>query len=336
MHAAQREPIEIARAGDIVAAVGIKESITGDTLSTKENPVVYEAMAFPDTVISMSIEPESGGDRDKLGEVLGKLMREDPTFKASTDQQTSQTVIAGMGELHLEVKCNMIMNDYKIPVKVGRPKVAYKMTLKGPKTVEARHIKQSGGSGQFAVARVKFNIDPEVETLKFIDGVKGGSVPREYIKPVEEGILSAVKGGGRLGFPFCKVVAELYDGQAHDVDSNAMAFETAGVLAFRLASENNSILLEPIMKIEIEAPEDKTGDVIGDLSSRRGIVEEMTSKPGGISAVTGKVPLSEMFQYSTRLRSMTQGRGTYSMEPSSYEPVPPNIAEKVLADYSKG
>ena len=336
MHAAQREPIEIARAGDIVAAVGIKESITGDTLSTKENPVVYEAMSFPDTVISMSIEPESGGDRDKLGEVLGKLVREDPTFKASTDPQTSQTVISGMGELHLEVKCNMIMNDYKIPVKVGRPKVAYKMTLKGPKTVEARHIKQSGGSGQFAVARVKFSVDPEVESLKFIDGVKGGSVPREYIKPVEEGILAAVTGGGRIGFPYCKVVAELYDGQAHDVDSNAMAFETAGVLAFRLASENNSILLEPIMKIEIEAPEDKTGDVIGDLSSRRGIVEEMISKPGGISAVTGKVPLAEMFQYSTRLRSMTQGRGTYSMEPASYEPVPPNIAEKVLAEYSKG
>jgi elongation factor G len=336
MHAAQREPIDLARAGDIVAAVGIKESITGDTLSTKESPVVYEAMAFPETVISMSIEPESGGDRDKLGEVLGKLVREDPTFKASTDPQTSQTVISGMGELHLEVKCNMIMNDYKIPVKVGRPKVAYKMTLKGPKTVEARHIKQSGGSGQFAVARVKFSVDPEVESLKFIDGVKGGSVPREYIKPVEEGIHAAVTGGGRIGFPFCKVVAELYDGQAHDVDSNAMAFETAGILAFRLASENNSILLEPIMKIEIEAPEDKTGDVIGDLSSRRGLVEEMISKPGGISAVTGKVPLAEMFQYSTRLRSMTQGRGTYSMEPASYEPVPPNIAEKVLAEYSKG
>ena len=335
MHAAQREPIDIARAGDIIAAIGIKESITGDTLSTKEHPVVYEAMAFPDTVISMSIEPESGGDRDKLGEVLGKLVREDPTFKASTDPQTSETVISGMGELHLEVKCNMIMNDYKIPVKVGRPKVAYKMTLKGPKTVEARHIKQSGGSGQFAVARVKFSTDPEVESLKFIDGVKGGSVPREYIPAVEAGIENAVKGGGRAGFPFVKIVAELYDGQAHDVDSNAMAFETAGVLAFRMASENNSLLLEPIMKIEVEAPEDKTGDVIGDLSSRRGIIEEMISKPGGISAVTGKVPLAEMFQYSTRLRSMTQGRGTYSMEPASYEPVPPNIAEKVLADYAK-
>ena len=336
MHAAVREPIDIARAGDIVAVVGIKDAITGDTLSTREHPIVYEAMAFPDTVISMSIEPESGGDRDKLGIVLGKLVREDPTFKASTDPQTSQTVISGMGELHLEVKCNMIANDYKIPVKVGRPKVAYKMTLKGPKQVEARHIKQSGGSGQFAVAKVRFSTDPTVESLKFIDGIKGGSVPREFIKPIEDGIESAVKGGGRIGFPFVKVVAELYDGQAHDVDSNAMAFETAGVLAFRMASENNSILLEPIMKIEIEAPEDKTGDVIGDLSSRRGIVEEMISKPGSISCVTGKVPLAEMFQYSTRLRSMTQGRGTYTMEPSSYEAVPPNIAEKVLAEYTKG
>jgi elongation factor G len=336
MHAAQREPIDVARAGEIVAAVGIKDSITGDTLSTKEHPVVYEAMSFPDTVISMAIEPKSGGDRDKLSEVIGKLVREDPTFKARTDEQTGQMVISGMGELHLEVKCNMIQNDYKIPVTVGRPKVAYKMTLKGPKTVEARHIKQSGGSGQFAVARVKFRTDPAVEELQFIDAVKGGSVPREYIPAVEAGIEAAIKGGGRIGFPYVKIVAELYDGQSHDVDSSAMAFEAAGVLAFRLAAENNSLLLEPLMKIEIEAPEEKTGDVIGDLSSRRGIVEEMISKPGGISAVTGKVPLAEMFQYSTTLRSLTQGRGTYSMEPASYEPVPPNIAEKVLAEYSKG
>lgn len=336
MHAAQREPIDSASAGDIVAAVGIKDSITGDTLSTKENPVIYEAMNFPDTVISMAIEPKSGGDRDKLSEVIGKLVREDPTFKARTDEQTGQMVISGMGELHLEVKCNMIQNDYKIQVTVGRPKVAYKMTLKGPKQVEARHIKQSGGSGQFAVARVKFRTDETVESLEFIDAVKGGSVPREYIPAVENGIEAAIKGGGRVGFPYCKIVAELYDGQSHDVDSSAMAFEAAGVLAFRLAAENNSQLLEPIMKIEIEAPEEKTGDVIGDLSSRRGLVEEMISKPGGISAVTGKVPLAEMFQYSTTLRSLTQGRGTYSMEPASYEPVPPNIAEKVLAEYAKG
>ncbi|MBL8727667.1 MAG: elongation factor G [Planctomycetes bacterium] len=337
MHAAQREPIDIGRAGDIVAAVGIKESITGDTLSTKDHPVIYEAMNFPDTVISMAIEPKSGGDRDKLSEVIGKLVREDPTFKARTDDQTGQMVISGMGELHLEVKCNMIQNDYKIGVIVGRPKVAYKMTLKAPKQVEARHIKQTGGSGQFAVARVKFRpSETGAEDFEFIDSVKGGSVPREYIPAVEAGIESAVKGGGRIGFPYCKIVAELYDGQSHDVDSSAMAFEAAGVLAFRLASEGNSLLLEPIMKIEIEAPEEKTGDVIGDLSSRRGIVEEMISKPGGISAVTGKVPLAEMFQYSTMLRSLTQGRGTYTMEPASYEPVPPNIAEKVLADLSKG
>ncbi|MBZ0153191.1 MAG: elongation factor G [Planctomycetes bacterium] len=336
MHAAQREPIDSASAGDIVAAVGIKDSITGDTLSTREDPVIYEAMNFPDTVISMAIEPKSGGDRDKLSEVIGKLVREDPTFKARTDEQTGQMVISGMGELHLEVKCNMIQNDYKIGVTVGRPKVAYKMTLKGPKQVEARHIKQSGGSGQFAVARVRFSIDETVETLNFVDAVKGGSVPREYIPAVETGIEAAIKGGGRIGFPYCKIVAELYDGQSHDVDSSAMAFEAAGVLAFRLAAENNSQLLEPIMKIEIEAPEEKTGDVIGDLSSRRGLVEEMISKPGGISAVTGKVPLAEMFQYSTTLRSLTQGRGTYSMEPATYEPVPPNIAEKVLADYAKG
>jgi elongation factor G len=336
MHAAQREPIDVAGAGDIVAVVGVKDAITGDTLSTKEAPLVYEAMNFPDTVISMAIEPKSSGDRDKLSAIIGKLVREDPTFKARTDEQTGQMVISGMGELHLEVKCNMIANDYKVPVTVGRPKVAYKMTLKGPKQVEARHIKQSGGSGQFAVARVRFSVDPEVETLNFIDAVKGGSVPREYIPAVEAGIEAAITGGGRAGFPYCKIVAELYDGQSHDVDSSAMAFEAAGVLAFRLAAEGNSLLLEPIMKIEIEAPEEKTGDVIGDLSSRRGIVEEMVSKPGGISAVTGKVPLAEMFQYSTMLRSLTQGRGTYSMEPATYEPVPPNIAEKVLTEYTKG
>ncbi len=335
MHAIQREPIDVAKAGDIVAVVGVKEAITGDTLSTREHPVVYEAMTFPETVISMAIEPKSAGDRDKLSAVIGKLVREDPTFKAITDEQTGQMVISGMGELHLEVKCNIIKNDHKIQVTVGKPKVAYKMTLKGPKKVEARHIKQTGGSGQFAVARVNFSTKDDVEYLEFIDAIKGGSVPREYIPAVATGIEAAIKGGGRAGFPYCKIVAELYDGQSHDVDSSVMAFEAAGVLAFRLAAEGNSLLLEPIMKIEIEIPEEKTGDVIGDLSSRRGIVEEMVAKPGGVSAVTGKVPLAEMFQYSTTLRSLTQGRGTYTMEPATYEPVPPNIAEKVLAELGK-
>ena len=334
MHAIQREPLEVAKAGDIVAVVGVKEAITGDTLSTKEAPVVYEAMTFPDTVISMAIEPQSAGDRDKLSAVIGKLVREDPTFKAVSDEQTGEMVISGMGELHLEVKCNQIKNDHKIGINVGKPKVAYKMTLKGPKKVEARHIKQSGGSGQFAVARVNFSVKDEVEFCEYEDNVKGGSVPREYIPAIGKGIVEAVKGGGRLGFPFCKIHAELYDGQSHDVDSSVMAFEAAGVLAFRLAAEGNSLLLEPIMQIEIECPEEKTGDVIGDLSSRRGVVDEMLARPGGVSSVTGKVPLSEMFQYSTMLRSITQGRGTYSMEPSTYEAVPPNIADKVLEEYT--
>ncbi|MEC7726542.1 MAG: elongation factor G, partial [Planctomycetota bacterium] len=268
MHAIQREPLEVAKAGDIVAVVGVKEAITGDTLSTKEAPVVYEAMTFPETVISMAIEPQSAGDRDKLSAVIGKLVREDPTFKAVSDEQTGEMIISGMGELHLEVKCNQIKNDHKIGINVGKPKVAYKMTLKGPKQVEARHIKQSGGSGQFAVARLNFSVKDDVEFCEYEDNVKGGSVPREYIPAVGKGIEDAVKGGGRLGFPFCKIHAELYDGQSHDVDSSVMAFEAAGVLAFRLAAEGNSQLLEPIMQIEIECPEEKTGDVIGDLSSR--------------------------------------------------------------------
>ena len=332
MHAAQREPIQEGRAGDIVAAVGLKDTITGDTLCMREHPVIFEAMNFPDTVIAMSIEPKATSDRDKLSEVIAKLVREDPTFKARTDDQTGQMIIAGMGELHLEVICNRIASEFKVAVNVGRPKVAYKQTLAGPKNVEARHIKQSGGSGQFAVARVRFRPDSAADPVLFVNKVTGGSVPKEYISSVEYGIESAAAGGGRLGFPFVKIYAELYDGQSHDVDSSTMAFEAAGMLAFRMAIENNTILLEPIMKIEVEAPEQYTGDIIGDLSSRRGIIEEMVTKPGGVTTVNGKVPLAEMFQYSTSLRSMTQGRGHYSMEPSTYEPVPPNIAEKVLKE----
>ena len=336
MHAAQREPIDTARAGDIVAVVGLRDVVTGDTLCTRDDPIVYEAMQFPDTVISIAIEPKSGGDRDKLTNTIAKLVREDPTFKAKTDEQTGQMIISGMGELHLEIICSRIERDYKVPITQGKPKVAYRQTLTAAKQVEARHIKQSGGSGQFAVARVRFRPDSEVETVEFESVVTGGSVPKEYIPSIEAGIVNAAKSGGRLGFPFVKVRAELYDGQSHDVDSSNMAFEAAGVLAFRMAIESNATLLEPIMKIEIETPEQFTGDVIGDLSSRRGIVEEMTAKTGGLTAVTGRVPLGEMFQYSTTLRSITQGRAHYAMEPHSYEAVPPNIAEKVLAEMAKG
>ncbi len=332
MHAAQREPVAELLAGDIGAVIGFRETVTGDSVSEEGHPVTFEAMQFPDTVISMAIEPKTNADRDKLGEVIGKLVREDPTFKARTDEQTGQMVISGMGELHLEVICNRIASEFKIGVHVGKPKVAYKQTLKAPRDIEARHIKQTGGSGQFAVSRVRFKPDNTIEAVEFINAVTGGSVPKEYIKSVQDGILSSAEGGGRLGFPFVKLTAELYDGQSHDVDSSTMAFEASGALAFRMAIENNAVLLEPIMAIEVEMPEHNTGDVIGDLSSRRGLIEEMTTKPGGVTSVRGKVPLSEMFQYSTSLRSMTQGRGHYSMAPSSYEAVPPMIAEKLLKD----
>jgi elongation factor G len=287
-------------------------------------------MVFPDTVISMAIEPKSSGDRDKLSATIAKLVREDPTFKARTDEQTGQMVISGMGELHLEIVTNRIQNEFKVQVHVGRPKVAYKQTLTAPKTVEARHIKQTGGSGQYAVAKIRFFPDAEADPFIFENDITGGAISKEYIPSLEQGLRNSAAGGGRLGYPFVKIRAELYDGQTHDVDSSQMAFEACGGLAFRMAIENNATLLEPIMKIEVETPDQYTGDVIGDLSSRRGIIEEMITKPDGLTSVTGKVPLSEMFEYSTRLRSMTQGRGHYSMEPSSYEPVPPNIAAKIL------
>ncbi len=330
MHANQREPIDEARAGDICAIVGLRDTITGDTLTEREHAITLESMVFPDTVISMAIEPKSSGDRDKLSATIAKLVREDPTFKARTDEQTGQMVISGMGELHLEIVTNRIQNEFKVQVHVGRPKVAYKQTLTAPKTVEARHIKQTGGSGQYAVAKIRFFPDAEADPFLFENKITGGAISKEYIPSLEQGLRNSAAGGGRLGYPFVKIRAELYDGQTHDVDSSQMAFEACGGLAFRMAIENNATLLEPIMKIEVETPDQYTGDVIGDLSSRRGIIEEMITKPDGLTSVTGKVPLSEMFEYSTRLRSMTQGRGHYSMEPSSYEPVPPNIAAKIL------
>ncbi len=332
MHANEREPLEEAKAGDIVAAIGIKEMMTGDTLCEKEHPVVYEAITFPDTVISMSIAPKSRGDRDKLSDVLGKLVREDPTFIAMTDEQTGQMVISGMGELHLEVICNRIRSEFKLDVDLGRPKVAFRQTIREARDIEARHVKQTGGSGQFAVAKIRFAHDAESETVSFQDSVTGGSVPKEYIPSVSAGLVAAAARGGKLGYPFVNVKAELYDGKAHEVDSSTMAFEAAGQLAFRQLIDGNAVLLEPIMRLEVESPEEYTGDVIGDLSSRRGIVEEMINKPDGITSVTGRVPLSEMFQYSTMLRSITQGRGHYSMEPLCYEPVPESVRERLLAE----
>jgi len=330
MHANQRTAIEVAKAGDIVAAIGLKDAVTGDTICEKAHPVSYEEMTFPETVISMSIEPRKTADRDKLGATMGKLVREDPTFKARTDDQTGQTIISGMGELHLEVICNRIISEFKVDVNLGKPKVAYKQTIREGRNIDARHIKQTGGSGQFAVVKIRFEPDREVDTLEFESSITGGNVPKMYIPSVQKGIEYGLKAGGSLGFPFVKIRAELHDGQFHEVDSSTMAFEAAGYLAFRQLIENNTVLLEPLMKIEVETPEEYTGDVIGDLSSRRGQIEDMITKPDGISSVRGVVPLGEMFQYSTTLRSLTQGRGHYSMEPRSYEPVPQSIAADLI------
>jgi elongation factor G len=332
MHAAQRQAIKEATAGEIAAVVGLKNTVTGDTLCDENKQIVLEAMEFPPTVISMAIEPRAGADRDKLSETIGRLTREDPTFRARTDENTGQMIISGMGELHLEVLRNRIERDFKVPVNVGKPKVAYRQTLRASRNVEARHIKQTGGHGQFAVVKVRFAaIEATDEPVVFTNDISGGSVPREYIASVEYGIKATAEGGGKLGFPFVNIEAALYDGQSHDVDSSDMAFQAAGALAFRMAVEGNATLLEPIMKIEVSTPEEYLGEVIGDLNSRRGVISDIDVR-GVIRVIRGKVPIAEMFQYSTKLRGMTQGRGNYSMEVQGYEPVPHSIAEKVLKE----
>jgi elongation factor G len=331
MKANEREPVEEARAGQIVAAIGMKEAITGDTLCTKDAPILLESLDFPDPVISMAINPDKRADRDKLGEALAALGREDPSFRFFTDDETGETVIAGMGELHLEVLVNRIKNEFKIAVQVGAPRVAYKQRLRRDCEVVGRHIKQTGGSGQYGVVEVRFGISETEEGLEFIDGVKGGTVPREYIPAVRKGIAACLAQDPRTGFPYVQVKAELFDGKSHAVDSSEIAFQQAGLLAFENALEKVGVtLLEPIMLVTVHTPTDHTGDVVGSLNARRAVIESFQDKPGGYSQIRGKVPLAEMFAYATQLRSMTAGRGTYTMEPATYEPVPQAMAEEVL------
>jgi len=330
MSANKREAIEEVRAGDIAAVIGLKNTVTGDTLCDEEKPIALNKIIFPDAVISMSLEPKKSSDRDKLGEVIGKLMREDPTFRAQTNEATGELVISGMGELHLEIVCNRITNDFKCEVTTGKPKVAYKQRLKKALETEARFIRQSGGRGQYAVIWVKFEpVTTPDGDLEFVDGIKGGSIPREYIPKVENGLREGFKGGGQTGFPFVNIRATLFDGKYHEVDSNELAFHLAGVLAFRQASENNIVLLEPIMKVEVRAPEEFIGGVVGDLNSRRGEVNEIDAI-GNLRVVRALVPIAEMFAYSSSLRGATQGRGSYAMELWEYRDVPNNIAEGVL------
>ena len=337
MHANKRQELDRVYSGDIAAAVGFKFTTTGDTICDEQHPVILESMEFPEPVIELAIEPKTKAGQGKMGEALAKLAEEDPTFRAHTDQETGQTIIAGMGELHLEILVDRLLREFKVEANVGAPQVAYKETFTKPVDVEYKYAKQSGGRGQYGHCKVKFEpMDPNgEETFKFESSVVGGAIPKEYIPAVGEGIEEAAQAGILGGFPVLGVHANVYDGSYHEVDSSEMAFHIAGSMAFKEAMQKASpVLLEPIMKVEVTMPEEYMGDVIGDINSRRGRIEGMDDIGGG-KLVKAYVPLAEMFGYSTDLRSKTQGRGNYSMFFEKYEPVPKNVQEKVLADKSK-
>ena len=337
MHANKRMELEKVYSGDIAAAVGFKFTTTGDTICDEQHPVILESMEFPEPVIELAIEPKTKAGQDKMGIALAKLAEEDPTFRQHTDQETGQTIIAGMGELHLEIIVDRLLREFKVEANVGAPQVAYKETFTKAVDVDSKYAKQSGGRGQYGHCKVKFKpMDPNgEETFKFESTVVGGAIPKEYIPAVGEGIEEATKAGILGGFPVLGVHANVYDGSYHEVDSSEMAFHIAGSLAFKEAMQKgNPVLLEPIMKVEVTMPEEYMGDVIGDINSRRGRIEGMDDIGGG-KMVKAYVPLAEMFGYSTDLRSKTQGRGNYSMFFERYEQVPKNVQEKVLAAKAK-
>jgi elongation factor G len=333
MHANKREDIDNVYAGDIAAAVGFKLTSTGDTICTEEHPVILESMVFPEPVIDIAIEPKTKAGQDKMGEALSKLAEEDPTFRVSTNEETGQTIIAGMGELHLEIIVDRLLREFKVEANVGAPQVAYKEGISKEATVDSKYAKQSGGRGQYGHCKVIFTpMDVNGDKVfEFENTVVGGSIPKEYIPAVQAGIEDAMKCGVLGGYPVLGVHANCYDGSYHEVDSSEMAFKIAGSMAFKEAMHKaGPVLLEPIMRVEVTVPEDYMGDVIGDISSRSGRIEG-TEDINGSKLIRGFVPLSEMFGYSTTLRSKTQGRGAYSMFFSTYEQVPKNVAEKVLS-----
>ena len=337
MHANKRQELDKVYSGDIAAAIGFKFSTTGDTICDDQHPVILESMEFPEPVIELAIEPKTKAGQGKLGEALAKLAEEDPTFRAHTDQETGQTIIAGMGELHLDIIVDRLLREFKVEANVGAPQVAYKETITKPVDVEHKYAKQSGGRGQYGHCKVKFEpMDANAEeTYKFESTVVGGAIPKEYIPAVGEGIEDAMKSGILGGFPVVGVHANVYDGSYHEVDSSEMAFHIAGSMAFKEAMQKASpVLLEPIMRVEVTTPEDYMGDVIGDINSRRGRIEGMEDIGGG-KMIRGYVPLAEMFGYATDLRSRTQGRGNYSMFFDRYEPVPKSVQEKVLSAKAK-
>jgi elongation factor G len=330
MHANSREEISVAYAGEIAAAVGLKDTATGDTLCDEKDPVILESMEFPEPVISVAIEPKTKADQDKMGQALAKLAEEDPTFKTETNNETGQTIISGMGELHLEVIVQRLKAEFKVEANVGAPQVAYRETFRKSAQVEGKFIRQSGGRGQYGHVWVEFEPNDDGAGFEFVDKIVGGVVPREYIPSVEQGIEEALETGVLAGYPLIDVKATLYDGSYHDVDSNEMAFKIAGSMALRAAKTKcDPVLLEPMMKVEIVIPEEYMGDIMGDVTARRGRIDGMEAR-GNAQLVNAYVPLSEMFGYATALRSNTQGRGTYTMVFDHYAEVPKSISEEII------
>ena len=334
MHANDRKDIDCVYAGDIAAAVGLKNTTTGDTLCDEKAPVILESMEFPDPVIRVAIEPKTKAGQEKMGIALAKLAEEDPTFKAYTDEETGQTIIAGMGELHLEIIVDRLLREFKVEANIGAPQVAYKETIRQEASVDEKYARQSGGKGQYG--HVKINIMPNKDKgYEFVNNIVGGAIPKEYIPAVDQGIQGAMLSGVVAGYNVVDVRVELYDGSYHEVDSSEMAFKIAGSMAFKSAMKKaDPVLLEPIMKVTVITPEEYLGDVIGDLNSRRGMIQSMEAD-NGVQRVIAHVPLSEMFGYATDMRSKTQGRGQYVMEPDTYAEVPRNIAEKITSERAK-
>ena len=335
MHANHREDITKVYSGDIAAAVGFKNTTTGDTLCDEKHPIILESMNFPDPVIRVAIEPKTKAGQEKMGIALAKLAEEDPTFKTYTDEETGQTIIAGMGELHLEIIVDRLLREFKVEANVGKPQVAYKETIRRKADVETKYARQSGGKGQYGHVKITLEPNEPGAGYEFVNAVVGGAIPKEYIEPVNQGIQGAMQNGILAGYPVVDCKVTLYDGSYHEVDSSEMAFKIAGSMAFKEAMKKaDPVLMEPIMQVDVMVPEEYMGDVIGDLNSRRGQIQGMEPR-GGVQAISAGVPLSEMFGYATALRSRTQGRGQYTMQPSHYTEVPKSIQEKIIDNRTK-
>ena len=330
MHANHREDIDMVYSGDIAAAVGFKNVTTGDTLCDEKHPIVLESMEFPDPVIRVAIEPKTKAGQEKMGVALAKLAEEDPTFRTYTDEETGQTIIAGMGELHLEIIVDRMLREFKVEANVGEPQVAYKETIRRSADVDMKYARQSGGKGQYGHVKIILEPNESGKGYEFINKIVGGAIPKEYIGPVDQGIQGAMQSGVLAGYPVVDVKVTLYDGSYHEVDSSEMAFKIAGSMAFKEAMKKaDPVLMEPIMQVDVMVPEEYMGDVIGDLNARRGQIQGMEAR-GGVQAISAAVPLSEMFGYATALRSRSQGRGQYTMQPSHYTEVPKSIQEKIM------